>query len=209
MLNVKSMLAAEACPSDTETVLVLLGSAFIAEGLSQFLESHGYRCCAEEGLVAPDAIIVDASTIDDDLRSRYPHARIFFLQMGEDPAWVAALLSWHRVHAIIPPTSGFRGFEKTLKAIAPRRSRRRPKACAAAGAGVPAPLSRQERRVIACVCRGDTNGQIAQALNVSTHTVKAHVHSILKKTGAANRARLVTLLSSCCTGGEDHGKQSP
>jgi DNA-binding NarL/FixJ family response regulator len=208
MINAKSIQAAEARPSAAATILVMLGSAFIAEGLSQFLESHGYRCCTGKGRMEPDAIIVDASTIDDSLRGRYPQAKIFFLQMGEDPASVAALLSWHRVHAIISPLSGLRDFEKALKGIAARRSRILPKPRATAGTELPAPFGRQEKRVIACVCRGDTNKQIAQALHVSAHTVKAHVRSILRKTGAVNRARLVTLFAGCCTTGEDHEKCS-
>ena len=185
----------------TTTILVLLGNAIMAQGLSQLLESDGYRCCAGESHAEPDVIVVDAATIDDGVSVRYPQARILFLQMEQDASQVAALLAWHRVHGIIPPSAGLQGFEKALKAVGERSRARR------AGTEVPVPFTKMEKKVAICICRGDSSKEIAEQLHISPHTVKAHTSHILAKTGAQNRAHLVSLFTAC-TRGEDHERSS-
>lgn len=59
----------------------------------------------------------------------------------------------------------------------------------------PAPLdamlSRRERDVLALVATGATNAQVAQALNLSMHTVKQHASAAYKKLSVRNRAEAV------------------
>lgn len=55
----------------------------------------------------------------------------------------------------------------------------------------PAELSRREQQLVELVCSGFTNKEIASRLHLSTHTVKNHIHRILKKTGASDRISLV------------------
>lgn len=191
-------------PQPTTTILVLLGNALMAKGLAEFLECHGYRCCAGESTTEPHAIIVDAATIAKALSLGHPRARLLFLQMEQDAAQVAALLSWHSADAIIPPSAGLQGFKKVLQAVGERS---RAWSCTLAGSEVPVPFTPQEKKVISCICRGDSSKEIAQGLDISPHTVKAHLHNILAKTGAPNRARLVSLLTAC-TRGEDHEQRS-
>ena len=62
------------------TVMVRLGSALMAEALTELLQSRGWRCCAATG-ADPDVIIVDAATIGEGLSLKYPRARILFLHM--------------------------------------------------------------------------------------------------------------------------------
>lgn len=52
-------------------------------------------------------------------------------------------------------------------------------------------LSSREREVIQLLVGGATNAIIARRLYISESTAKAHVHHILKKLGAANRAEAV------------------
>jgi DNA-binding CsgD family transcriptional regulator len=52
-------------------------------------------------------------------------------------------------------------------------------------------LSVREREVIQLLVGGATNAMIARRLYISESTAKAHVHHILKKLGAANRAEAV------------------
>ncbi len=54
-------------------------------------------------------------------------------------------------------------------------------------------FTQKEIEVLKYVCKGYTNEAIAQKLFVSIHTVKAHIASLLRKTGAANRTELVFL----------------
>lgn len=181
--------------SGAATILVALGNALMAQGLSQFLECHGYRCCTGESHADPHVIIVDSATIGKALSLGYPRARILFLQMEQDASQVAALLSWHRAHAIIPPSSGLDGFKKALQTVSGERTRARSRALA--GTEPPVPFTEMEKKVIACICRGDSTREIALGLNISPHTVKVHLHHILAKTGVPNRARLVSLLTAC------------
>lgn len=52
-------------------------------------------------------------------------------------------------------------------------------------------LSPREREVLAELARGATTAEIAATLVISQSTVKTHVHHILEKLGAANRAEAV------------------
>ena len=45
----------------------------------------------------------------------------------------------------------------------------------------------REKDVLELICRGYTNTEIAERLNISFHTAKAHVASILHKLNAKNR----------------------
>ena len=55
-------------------------------------------------------------------------------------------------------------------------------------APLPAGLTDREAEVLKQVTRGLTNKEIGASLFISTKTVSTHVHNILEKIGAANRA---------------------
>jgi DNA-binding NarL/FixJ family response regulator len=52
-------------------------------------------------------------------------------------------------------------------------------------------LSLRERQLVELICWGLTNKEIAGRLHLSEHTVKNHVHRILRKTGAPDRVSIV------------------
>lgn len=52
-------------------------------------------------------------------------------------------------------------------------------------------LTKQEKRIIQLVAEGSRNKEIADNLNISAHTVKAHLSSIFRKTKARNRVELL------------------
>mgnify|MGYP006204368889 CR=1 FL=1 len=52
-------------------------------------------------------------------------------------------------------------------------------------------LTKQEKRIIQLVAEGARNKEIAENLNISAHTVKAHLSSIFRKTQARNRVELL------------------
>ena len=54
-------------------------------------------------------------------------------------------------------------------------------------------LTSTEQQVLGYVARGLVNEEIADILNISTNTVKAHLHEIFKKLSARNRAQAVIL----------------
>ena len=49
----------------------------------------------------------------------------------------------------------------------------------------------KQLEILKYLCKGYTNNKIAEELFVSIHTVKAHIGSMLKKSGADNRTLLV------------------
>jgi DNA-binding NarL/FixJ family response regulator len=58
---------------------------------------------------------------------------------------------------------------------------------------LPEPLTPREIRVLQLLAEGLGNKQIASRLEISEHTVKFHVASIMGKLGAASRTEAVTL----------------
>ncbi|MDV6316376.1 response regulator transcription factor [Idiomarina sp. HP20-50] len=52
-------------------------------------------------------------------------------------------------------------------------------------------LTPQELKIIELVATGARNKEIAEKLNISAHTVKTHLSSIFRKTGARNRVELL------------------
>ena len=55
------------------------------------------------------------------------------------------------------------------------------------------PLTKREREVLQMLAAGLGNKEIAAKLNISDHTAKFHVGSILGKLGAASRTEAVAL----------------
>ncbi|MBK6696547.1 MAG: helix-turn-helix transcriptional regulator [Myxococcales bacterium] len=53
---------------------------------------------------------------------------------------------------------------------------------------------RQQRRIAACLVRGDTLGEIAAELSIGLETVRTHVRVIARRFGASTRAELVLRL---------------
>jgi DNA-binding NarL/FixJ family response regulator len=60
-------------------------------------------------------------------------------------------------------------------------------------AELPEPLTRREREVLQMLASGLANKEIAARLNISEHTVKFHVASVLGKLGASGRTEAVAL----------------
>jgi DNA-binding NarL/FixJ family response regulator len=56
-------------------------------------------------------------------------------------------------------------------------------------------LTRRERQVVALVCQGLSNKNIAHKLGVSEGTVKSHIHRIFQKLRMPNRCALIVALS--------------
>lgn len=54
-------------------------------------------------------------------------------------------------------------------------------------------LTTREHEVLALVCEGLSNTEIADRLHVGITTVKTHITNLMTKTGAANRVRLAVL----------------
>jgi DNA-binding NarL/FixJ family response regulator len=49
---------------------------------------------------------------------------------------------------------------------------------------------KREREIIALIADGLSNKEIAQRLNIATHTVKSHVHNVMEKLALHTRLQL-------------------
>ncbi len=59
-----------------------------------------------------------------------------------------------------------------------------------------AELSRREKQILLLAGKGLSNNDIAEAVHLSVHTVKSHIHNALNKIGATNRAQGAAMLIS-------------
>jgi LuxR family maltose regulon positive regulatory protein len=59
------------------------------------------------------------------------------------------------------------------------------------GERIPDPLSERELEVLALIAAGNSNGEIAGKLFVSTSTVKTHINRLYRKLGARNRTQAI------------------
>ena len=50
-------------------------------------------------------------------------------------------------------------------------------------------LTQREKKVLALIIEGKSNPEIADALVISTHTVKAHIESLYRKLGVHNKVQ--------------------
>jgi len=62
-----------------------------------------------------------------------------------------------------------------------------------AAAASPEQLTEREQEVLAMLAEGLSNKEISSRLNISTHTVKFHISSILGKLGAGSRTEAVSI----------------
>jgi DNA-binding NarL/FixJ family response regulator len=60
----------------------------------------------------------------------------------------------------------------------------------------PRGLTRRENEVVLLVVSGMSNQEIARQLGLSVGTVKLHVHSIFRKTGARRRYDLIAQIAT-------------
>ncbi|MCR6642553.1 MAG: LuxR C-terminal-related transcriptional regulator [Sporocytophaga sp.] len=56
-------------------------------------------------------------------------------------------------------------------------------------------LSKREKEVFTLLAQGKTSKQIANELNISTHTVNNHRKNMLQKTNTANVSELMSVAS--------------
>jgi len=57
-------------------------------------------------------------------------------------------------------------------------------------------LTLREREILSLAGKGLSNAEIAEQLCLSPHTIKSHIHNLLRKIGASNRAEAAYLLRS-------------
>jgi len=153
-------------------------------------EGYGARAVGP----APDIILIDlppnaSLAAIRQLRSRYPNAALFGINVSDDDEILLNLIRAGLDTLLVKDTP-----LETLEAAIERCARGQPGGPTdiferiarrlASGHGqpsMPRPLSAREREVLGLVGQGLTNKEIARRLGVETVTVKNHVHNIMAK----------------------------
>jgi len=194
-------------------VLIVARYASTRAGLVAMLEDNGIEIVdeiagsgdLESALTSVDAVLYDAEPTDAAEVIRLTAAQdvaLVALDSGPDLAQsltIAALRGWSLlpkeaereeiVAALHAASSGLISFDRTAALTLLRP----PLVTTGATAADTTILTPREREILQQMAEGLPNKQIALRLNISLHTVKFHVASILAKLGVQSRTEAVTL----------------
>jgi LuxR family transcriptional regulator, positive regulator of biofilm formation len=189
-------------------ILIHLGNHLISEAISQLLGRNGYESLSlvtgdspRSAAFKPDILMVDIHTIEQQFLSRYPDAKVFLIDTGlEKERIIAALLSY-KIHGVLSPRTELDLFKKALTVVSQGEIWVDNSTVMAflhdsgtlTKAGRIGAITLREKEVIDYVCQGYSNNEIADALNLSKHTVKAHLNRIFKKLNVTGRRKLISL----------------
>lgn len=191
---------------------LLLEDRVVREGLSWLLAGAGMRICVEAGsvnelLASLDHLDCDVVVIDLDsdlcapsaldalgiLRARGPNLRFLALTRSRAPA-LDAVCCREGAHGVLRTRDvGFADLVDAVQRVARGEQLIDRDNRPANGPVHAGELTRREREVLSFVGTGADNLKIAAMLNITEHTVKAHVGSLYRKLGSENRAELALL----------------
>jgi NarL family two-component system response regulator YdfI len=185
-------------------VIVVTPSALLRAGLESLVEVAGSAPTLEEAVSLASERRADLIVIDWDedqapeLMELAPDAPpILVLASDPQPSWTADALR-AGVRGIVPRDLSTAETSAAMEAAAAGLVVLHPHAIEAARLrAVPSAeielLSPREIEVLRLVAEGSSNKAIAWRLNISEHTVKFHVNSILSKMNAGSRTEAVML----------------
>jgi DNA-binding NarL/FixJ family response regulator len=135
------------------------------------------------------------------VRATWPALPVVVVSAREEPALMRRALG-HGAAAFVPKSSSVDTIAEALHAVLDGNTWLPPDVDRIDAALEPeerqlaakiADLTPQQYRVLAMVCTGMLNKQIAYALDVSEATIKAHMSAILRKFGAHSRTQVVLM----------------
>lgn len=216
--------------SETFRIAIIETDCLMREGLMQVLRRHHVRIVGawsslEEAVAAPNTgenpSVILVSTVSlgmlepedaEALRQRYPGARIALLaELYGDG--IASVVAAAQVDGVLLASSSPTNLVRSLELIAfgqavfPRpiyMGHSEPSLSegeATTGSGALGKLSAREQQVLAGLAKGASNKVIARQLAITDATVKVHVKSILRKTGAGNRTEAALWAHNVAFGG--------
>jgi len=167
------------------TIFIDLGNQLLAEALSQLLVRAGYDHVVRSGGApangfVPDVLLVDGSALRHELFARYPEAKVLLIDTGIEPENLPAMLLPYRIHGVLSPHTEIHHVKKALKVVSTTAARGKTKS-----------ITGREQEMVASVCQGLTNQEIADRFGLSPYTVRAHLYRIYKKLGVRSRSKLM------------------
>jgi len=186
------------------TIFIDLGNQLLAEALSQLLVRAGYDHVVRSGGApangfVPDVLLVDGSALRHELFARYPEAKVLLIDTGIEPENLPAMLLPYRIHGVLSPHTEIHHVKKALKVVSKGQlwidnASVKPlfhSPGTTAARGKTKSITGREQEMVASVCQGLTNQEIADRFGLSPYTVRAHLYRIYKKLGVRSRSKLM------------------
>ncbi|GAM10152.1 oxygen regulatory protein NreC [Geobacter sp. OR-1] len=189
-------------------IMINLSNLVLSNALAELLTRapDGYQASvsngsAHNGSNAPALILVDASSLKPELFTNWPSAKVILFDTGLQENEIISILLSHKLDGVIATDTETSLFLKALSVIHAGQvwiDNTKLKALlnyaeSSARAKNTDKISRKEQEVIVLVSQGYKNKEIADRLNISEQTVKAHISHIFRKVKVTNRSQLVPL----------------
>lgn len=186
-------------------IVIHLSNKLISEAICELLLSNGYvnvvRKNSRTNGFTPHVLLVDVTTLRQDLLDEYPNAKVLLIDTGMESEKLCATLLSYKIHGIISPHAELRMFKKAVTAVIEGQiwiDNGSVKALlhhngTTSRTGKMSGITGREKEIIEYICRGSSNKEIAQKLNMSEHTVKTHLSAIFRKFDIKSRSKLLTL----------------
>ena len=188
------------------TILIHLGNQLMANALYQLLVTHGQDDVMITGTShthgsTPDVLLVDKATLSHELLATYPDTKVLLMDTGIEPEKLPATLLTYRIHGVLSPHTEIQLFKKALTVVSEGQiwiDNASVRAVLRDGGAIShkgkiSHITTREHEVIACICQGLSNKEIAQTLGLSEYTVKAHLNRIFTKLNITSRSKLMSL----------------
>ncbi|MGD0228947.1 MAG: response regulator transcription factor [Syntrophorhabdales bacterium] len=154
------------------------------------------------GGFVPDVILVDISSVNGGLNSRYPTSKVLLVDTGVEKERIVKAILSYQIDGVLSVDTEIGLFHKALQTVTEGQiwvDNATLKAFLHQTPAAPPPpkgngVTEREREIIDLVCRGCTNREIAASLSLSEHTIKAHLNRIFRKCNATSRSKLITLM---------------
>ncbi len=104
------------------TIAIHLGSQLMSEAIQQLLARSGYDTVVVSERFPtkgfnPDVLLVDITTLRQDLLAQYPEAKVLLINTGIEPDKLCATLLSFRIHGVLSTHTELHLFKKALTAI--------------------------------------------------------------------------------------------
>jgi NarL family two-component system response regulator LiaR len=195
-------------------ILVVEDHTVVRKGLCALLSSERYGCevvgeaadgaeaVAKAEALSPDVILMDllmprkgGIEATHEICQRDPKARVLILTSFDDQARVTMALKVGALGYVLKDSSpdelvhAIRGVYLGQVTVPAALARAMLAPESPAALPPPAELTKRELDVLRAIARGLSNQEIADALSISTFTVRSHVRSILSKLNFSNRTQ--------------------
>lgn len=190
-------------------VLIIVNNVVICEGLRKLLPEEEFQLTVMQAPTAsscaPNIILFDSLQDIKAIINFYPAAKLVVLDLGLTDRNMSCLFLCYHINGIIAPDTSVDMFRKALKVVDAGQvwiDQRNIKSLLLKGQNVTEDssvktLSHQDRMIVQLITQGDRNKEIADKLDLSEHTIRAHISRIYRRLHVQNRAQLVSLAKEC------------